>query len=345
MLDEIKKNYSLIRILIILLIIAVGSYVLTLAWGIVSNLLDLFSILLIAWLLSFMLEPVVGTIQRLSRLSKLISTIITYILLCVLLVLISFIYIPLVSSQILILINILPHYLASAPPLILNLSSSFTSQLGNSITFIPSVAQFLFSTLIVLILSFYFIVDRQTINQELFNLVPKKWHEIIRFSEKVINDTFVSFLQVQLFFALSSGILTWIILKILNIDFAASVALLAGIFAFIPLIGPLLALIPPILVALLVDPTKALIVGAILLIAQQITFNVIGPRLLGKAFSLHPAIILLSFLVGLKFAGGIGAIFAIPVLGISAVMVRRFGYYFLKITDETAKNIIEPSKK
>lgn len=334
MLDDIRKNYSLIRILVILLIIAVGSYVLGLAWGIIGDFLDLLSILLIAWLLSFMLEPVVKTVGNLTKLSKLISTVITYILLLLLLAVTSFIYIPMVSSQIIVLTNIMPHYLASAPLIIVNLSSSITSQLGNSITLIPSVAQFLFSALIVLILSFYFIVDRAKINQELFNLVPKNWHEVIRFSEQVINDTFVSFLRVQLFFAVSSGILTWIILKILNIDFAASIAFLAGVFAFIPLIGPVLALIPPILVALLVDPTKALIIGAILLITQQITFNVIGPKLLGKAFKLHPAIILISFLVGLKFAGWLGAIFAIPVLGISAVMIRRFGHYFLKVKNE-----------
>ena len=51
----------------------------------------------------------------------------------------------------------------------------------------------------------------------------------------------------------------------------------------------------------------------------------IGPRLLGKAFSLHPAIILLSLLIGLKFGGAFGAVFAIPVLGIAVVMIRTFG--------------------
>ena len=95
----------------------------------------------------------------------------------------------------------------------------------------------------------------------------------------------------------------------------------------------------PVLVSLLIDPLKAIIIGVFLLITQQIIFNVIGPKLLGKAFSLHPAIILISFLVGLKFAGGVGAIFAIPVLGISAVMIRTFGHYILKVKDGATKTI------
>ncbi len=339
MLNELKKNYSLIRILVILMIIAIGSYVVTIAWSIISNFLDLFVILLSAWLLSFIFQPIVDLIQRLFKFSKLVSTSITYLLISILLVAAIFLYIPLVSSQIAILSNIIPIYLATAPKFVVDASNSLSVQFGSTITLIPSAAQFLFSTLIALILSFYFIIDREKINYEFINLVPKSWLNVLLYIEQVVNNTFASFLRVQLFFAITTALLTWIILKILNIDFAASIALLAGILAFIPLLGPLLALIPPVLVSLLIDPIKAVIIGIFLLITQQIIFNVIGPKLLGKAFKLHPAIILISFIVGLKFAGGIGAVFAIPVLGISAVMIRTFGHYFLKVKDGAQKTI------
>ncbi|HEX9008024.1 MAG TPA: AI-2E family transporter, partial [Patescibacteria group bacterium] len=113
-----------------------------------------------------------------------------------------------------------------------------------------------------------------------------------------------------------------------------SVAFMAGVFAIIPLIGPVLAIILPVLVALLVDPFKALMVGLILFAIQQVIFNIIGPKLLGKAFRLHPAIILISLLIGLKFAGALGAIFAIPILGIGVVMVRKFGLKIAGVLDQ-----------
>lgn len=345
MLDEIKRNYSLIRILIILLIIAVGGYVLSLVWVVVSKFLDIFAILISAWLLSFILEPVVDRIERIFRVSKVISTAVTYLLTCVLIAVVVIGYIPMVASQIESLSKTIPHYMQSAPPLVVAINESFSGQISNTVILIPSVAQFLFLAFITLILSFYFIVDREKINKEFFNLVPKSWHNILRFTQKVINDTFISFLRVQLFFALSSGVLTWAILLIFNIQFAASIGFIAGVFAFIPLIGPFLALIPPVLFALLADPAKALLIFVILLIAQQITFNIIGPKLLGKAFQLHPAVILISFLIGMQFAGAIGAVFAIPVLGISAVMIRRFGHYFLEIKEETTKSITHSSKR
>ncbi len=338
MFEEIRKNYTLVRILIILLIIATGSYVLSLAWAMLSKFLDLFVMLLSAWLLSFILDPIVERLQKLN-ISKLIATTITYILFFALLVVISIIYLPLVTSQILTIINTLPQYLRSAPPVVANLVKSITEQISNSVILIPSFASFLLSAFITLILSFYFIVDREKINQEFFNLMPKTWHGFLRFTQKSINEIFVSFLRVQLFYGISSGILTWIVLRALNIEFAASIAFIAGSFAFIPLIGPFIAVIPPVLVAFLVDPTKALIIAAILIIAQQITFNIIGPRLLGRAFKIHPAIILISFLVGMQFAGALGALLAIPVLGISAIMTRKFGHYFLNIKNEEIKDI------
>ena len=338
MLDEIRKNYSLVKVLIILLIVAVGSYVLSLAWIIISQFLNLLVVLLLAWLLSFILEPIVEKIHRL-KISILLATIITYILISALLIVICIGYIPLVTSQILTITTFIPLYLQSAPPFIVDFNNSISSQLGSSITLIPSVGQFLFLSFISLILSFYFIVDREKIDQEFFNLVPKKWHDFFRFTQKTVNDVFVSFLRVQLFYGVSAGIITWIVLRAFNIEFAASIAFISGVLAFIPLIGPLLALIPPVLIAFLVDPIKALIIGGILLITQQIIFNIIGPKLLGKAFQLHPGLILISFLVGLQLAGPIGSIFAIPVLGIGAVMIRRFGYYFRTTEDDETKSI------
>ncbi|MDE2590043.1 MAG: AI-2E family transporter, partial [Patescibacteria group bacterium] len=86
---------------------------------------------------------------------------------------------------------------------------------------------------------------------------------------------------------------------------------------------------PPVAVAAIIDPTRAIIVAIAILVVQQIIFNVIGPRMMGKAFKMHPIIVLLSFLVGYKIAGGAGAVFAIPVLGILIVVIHRLSRHFI----------------
>lgn len=328
MFKDLRKDYNLVRILIILLIIAVGSYVLSVVWQIIGTFSDLIIILIISWLVSFIVEPLVEGIVRVTKLSKFFATLIVYILFCGILALIIFLFIPVVSEQIQALTKIIPGYLAASPKFITNWVDVLTSQLNNAISFIPSVAQFFFSLFIILIFSFYFIVDKARINQELFYLTPKSWHEKIAFIQKVIDDSFASFLRLQLIFGLITGVLTWFILRLFNIDFAASSGLLAGIFAVIPLAGAPLALIPPVFIAYTSDPTKALIIFVILLIAQQFVFNVLGAKLLGRAFRIHPVIVLASFIVGFKIAGGLGAVFAVPVLGIAAVIIRHASHSY-----------------
>lgn len=329
-LDEIKKQSTLIRILIIFLILAVGIHLFQIGWQILGQFSDILLILVSAWLLSFVLEPVVDFINRLTKLPRIWSTLLTYSLISGIFAAAIFLLIPTVTNQIELLNKILPKFLESAPAYITNLSGALSGYLSNSLLVIASIAQFFFYFFIALIISFYFIVDREKLNNELFDLTPKKWHKNLEFVKTVINSTFASFLRVQIIFGIISGVSTWLILRIIGIDFAATAGLLAGIFAIIPLVGPILAIIPPVFVTILIDPAVTLLVFVILLAIQQVTFNIIGPKLLGRSFKVHPIIILVSFLVGSKIAGGIGAIFAIPVLGIIIIVFRRLGHHFLK---------------
>ena len=326
MFGQFKKNST--GILTVLLIIAVGIYLFQILWSVLGNFSDIFVILICSWLLSFILEPLVEFLTKFTRVPKAISALLIYVLFFAISGVTVFLFIPIVSAQLQGLFIILPKYLAHYPPYLTKWAESLTS-FGSAGFIIPSVAQFVFNTILVFIVSFYFILDKDHINQEFLNLLPKKWHDEVAFIQEVIDTTFASFLRVQLLFGLMAGVVTWITLRIFNIDFAASTAFIAGILTIVPFLGPFLGIIPPLLVSFVTDPGRGLFVFIILLIAQQIIFNVIGPKLLGKAFKMHPIIVLLSFIAGYKIAGGIGAVFAIPVLGVLITVVHRLGTHFL----------------
>jgi predicted PurR-regulated permease PerM len=121
-------------------------------------------------------------------------------------------------------------------------------------------------------------------------------------------------------------------MSIFSVYYAPSAAFLSGILTIIPLIGPILALIPPVFIALATNPQNPTIAGIILvvlLIIQQVMFNYLGPRLMSKAFKLHPIIVLLSIIIGFKVAGAFGAIFIIPILGILVLVFKELGHYFV----------------
>lgn len=339
MLDEFKKELTSFRLLAILLTIAVGIYLFQIAWLVLGNFSDVIVIMVCAWLLSFILEPPAFKISKITKFSMVWSALIVYVFIAAIFTVATIMFIPIVIGQLETLSKIAPAYLSYAPKAVQTWNYNFASAFDNFINYIPSVAQSLVSTLMILILSFYFIIDKERINTEIYNFTPKKWHENLKFIQKVIDDTFASFLRVQVLFGLLAGISTWIVLTIFGINFASSTSLIAGILNIIPLIGPLLGIIPAVLVVLVSDPTnptKALLVFVILFLIQQITFNAIGPKIMGKAFKLHPIIILLSFVIGAKIAGPLGAVFAIPVLGIIGIIFRELGHYFINPTKSSS---------
>ncbi|MCL5746703.1 MAG: AI-2E family transporter [Patescibacteria group bacterium] len=330
MFKDVQKESSLLRILILLLILAVGIYIFNIIWQLLQSVGNIIIILLISWLLSFILEPIVALISRTSRIPKTISAVIVYLLLLIIIAAAVLLFIPTITAESKTLADFIPKYLNEAPKFVRRWADTMTSFLDNSISLIPSVAQFSFYVFIVFLFSFYFVVDKEKINRELLYIAPRKWHDKIKFTQAVIEQTFASFLRIQLIFAGLAGFSTWIIFRIFNIHSAASIAFLSGIFAFIPLIGPVLALIPPIFFTFPVNPTQSLVIFAILLVTQQIIFNIIGPKLFGKAFKLHPVIVLLSFLLGFQIAGGIGAIFAIPIIGILVITTRDLFHHLVE---------------
>lgn len=329
MLDELKKHAFSIKILITLSIAALGIHLFQLVWSILGNFSDVFIILICSWLLSFILEPLVLGLNRITKIPKVASALVVYICFFGVMGVIFFLFIPIVYAQLQGLFTVLPKYLSGYPSFVNKWGEILTNSLDSSIFIIPSVAQFIFNTVLIFIISFYFVLDKTRINQEFIALIPKKWHKEIEFIEEVIDSSFASFIRVQLLFGLMAGVATWIVLRIFNVDFALSTSFVAGVLTIVPFLGPFLGIIPPVIISFVTDPGRGLFVFIVLLIAQQIIFNVIGPKLLGKALKMHPIVVLLSFIVGYKIAGGIGAVFAIPVLGTIILVAHRIGKHFL----------------
>ena len=332
MLDEFKKQYASIKILTFLLIVTVSIYLFQIFWQVLSIFSDILVMMVLAWLLSFVLEPLVNLISRLTKVSKLISALIVYTFFGVLIAVGIFLFIPIVALQFQSLSKVVPGFLESYPGLIQTWNNSITKSVDIFITLLPSLATIVIDTILMLILSFYLIVDKERINNEVYNLLPKAWHKNFKFIQSVIDTTFSSFLRIQIIFGVIAWISTWIVLTIWGVDFAASASLLAGILTIIPILGQFLGAFPPAFVVLVTrpeTPLEAVLVFAILVVIQQIAFNVIGPKLMGNAFKLHPIIVFLSIIIGFKIAGAIGAVFVVPILAIFVIVVKRLGYYFI----------------
>ena len=330
MLDELKRHSRLVLAFFILASAALAIYLFQILWGVLGFFSDVLIILITAWIVSFILGPAVETLEKRLNMPKVAAAIIVYLLFFALFAFAIMAFIPVVTSQYFALVKVLPKYQHTFPYYVNRATQIVLTTVGNSLTFIPAIGSFFVGLIMVLITSFYFVVDKERINREIFLFIPKKHHNHALYVQNLIDNTFGSFIRMQIIFGIIAGLATWIIMTIFGVGFAASTSLIAGILTIVPLVGGLFALVPPVAIALLSDPWKALFVLISLVVMQQIIFNIIFPRVVGNALRLHPVVVIFSFFVGYKIAGSFGVIFAVPVIAVVLVILHRLSHHFLE---------------
>jgi hypothetical protein len=106
----------------------------------------------------------------------------------------------------------------------------------------------------------------------------------------------------------------------LGVQYPLVIGLLAFLFEFIPMVGPVLGMIPAIILALFQPLPLVVWVIIYFIVLQQIESNVIVPRVSGQAVGLHPLGVLLALLAGVELGGLGGALLAVPLAGVLYVV-------------------------
>jgi len=138
------------------------------------------------------------------------------------------------------------------------------------------------------------------------------------------------------------GVLFTIALFLVGVPFALLLGLLSGLLAFVPFIGPLISIIPPILLALVENPISALFVVLAYLVVQGIESNLIHPVVMSRAVSLHPAVIIFALLTMGTLFGVVGIVLAVPLAAALAVLVREL---WIKRMDEQGTDPNPPEEE
>jgi predicted PurR-regulated permease PerM len=133
---------------------------------------------------------------------------------------------------------------------------------------------------------------------------------------------------------LVSGVLLYIGLTIIGLDFALVFAVLSALLVVIPYFGSVLGGIPPILIALADSPGKALLTLVVYLVVQQIEGNVILPVVMSRYVSLHPAMIVIGVVVVGQVVGFLGLFVAVPIISAIVILIRALWIDPLRREDE-----------
>jgi predicted PurR-regulated permease PerM len=119
------------------------------------------------------------------------------------------------------------------------------------------------------------------------------------------------------------GLLFTVAMLVIGIPFALLLGIFAGLISFVPYIGPLISVIPPVLLALTGNPIDALWVLLAYSIIQAIEGNLVQPIVMSRAISLHPAVLVFALLIMGTLFGFVGVFLAVPLVAVLQVLLRE----------------------
>lgn len=176
---------------------------------------------------------------------------------------------------------------------------------------------------VVLFISIFFTVSPNIYTRGLIALVPEKKQPKAEKVTKKLNEQLTNWLKGKLFSMFIVFAFTAIGLAILGLELWLVLALLAGLLSFVPNFGPLIALIPALLVGLMDGPRTALIILGIYVLVQFLESNFITPLVQKKLINMPPAMILIAQLFMGALTGGWGLVLATPITVIGIVLVQE----------------------
>ncbi len=299
-------------------------------------------IVFLAWLLAFVMSPVVGFLQTRLPLSRGAVVAISYLMALVALGFILFYTGTAVTQQV---TQLAKNFPSTSEQITLTLAAwqrslgvqiDFVKLFQSASTQVEAIGGAIFAQAreiagatisaigalaLIIILSLYMLMDSERILERIARLVPNQYRDELEIFERAVARAFGGFLRAQLLLAALQALLVGIVGGLFGMPYLFLISTLSALAMFIPFFGPPLALIPPIVGAAIFVPNAFLPVTIILVAVQTVAVNWLQPRLMRDALGMHPILVLLGLLVGAQVAGVWGALFGIPVIAVLNVFV------------------------
>ena len=198
-----------------------------------------------------------------------------------------------------------------------------TDAVGAVFAAIAAVLGGVFGVLTVLIVTFYLLVDAHNILRTFLRLFPPSDRPRVREACGRVATKVSAWLGGQLLLAAIIGSTAALGLWLMGVPYFYVLALVAGVGEMIPVVGPLLAAIPGILVALTVSPALALGVAIFYVVQQQFENHILVPKVMERQVGVSATIVIVALLLGGSLLGIVGAILAVPTAAILQVIFEE----------------------
>jgi predicted PurR-regulated permease PerM len=340
-----------IRALLILGTLTVGLIFVGLAADAILYFSDIILILVMAWVFAFLVSPLVGGIKRLLPSAPRTLVVVTvYALLFLVLAVLGVIIATQLATSIVSFTDELPTLQDRLPEIV----EPWQQQLGelglqvdlelvarealqeiaaSSGQFVGPLQDIAFASLgmlgnlmFMIFLSLFIVIDKDRLLGFINQITPPRFAGEMRLFQTSVAASFGGFMRGQAIQGLVYAAIAAAGSLALDIDYAPLTTALVAIFQFIPFFGPFVSWAPPVVAAILTQPDAIIPIIIIMAVGWFITMNLVQPRVMASSVGIHPVVVLVSVLIGLRLQGIIGAIFAVPV----AAVISAFFFHYLK---------------
>lgn len=205
-----------------------------------------------------------------------------------------------------------------------DLTSKIGDYLGGAVEGIQNVASTLTSIIIALLtfpfILFFLLKDADEFKRYCLKILPPKYRNG---AKQILNSMDVqvgSYIQGQIIVALCIGTLLFIGYLIIGLDYAITLAIIAAVTSVVPYLGPIIAILPAIIIALVASPIMLLKLGIVWAAVQFLEGNFISPNIMGRTLRIHPLTVILVLLCAGNLFGIVGVILGIPGYAILKVI-------------------------
>lgn len=301
---------------------------------------DIVAMTLVGLFLAALIDPFADAFAR-WKIPRALAVLVVYVLGLAFLSLVMFLIVPPLLTEISELATAFSPFLANTNWLQIDavLAGTWSANIGDLLTTVrnsgltdalPKLAAFGSSALevtlsvgVVLILAFYFVVEKNAMVKGIGVIAPPEYQPFVMRLALRSREKMGVWLRGQLALMGAIFILIYGVLTILGIPYALVLALCAALLELVPFVGPTISAIPAILLAFAVSPAHALLTAGAYLVIQQIEGNILVPKIMQKVAGVNPIVSVLAILIGARIGGIVGAILSIPLSMVIAVFLEE----------------------
>ena len=296
--------------------------------------------------IAFVLDPLVETLHRAwmrgNPKLRWAAILLAYLTALLLLGLLGWLVLPQIGSSFVMLFTSLPGYIAGVRDTLLLVQRDYglpvqhalelledsevlmqeiyslaTSAMPQIVATLGSVASNFVAVFTAVASSIYMLSGKGRLLHQLRTvtrafLPPPAAEQVLRLCH-FANLNFTGFYVGKVIDSAIIGVLTFVLMSLLRLDFALLISVFVGITNIIPVFGPFIGAIPSLFILLLVDPLQALIFAVLILIIQQLDGNFIGPKILGQSIGISSLWVLFAIVVGGDLFGLPGMVIGVPL--------------------------------